>query len=39
MDALVQGGESTPEFVVKTMFLYFLELMGIRDQGDLSLFC
>jgi hypothetical protein len=31
MDAIIQGDNSTPEFVVKTMFLYFLELLGLCD--------
>jgi hypothetical protein len=39
IDALIQGGASTPEFVVKTMFLYFLELMGLGDHGDLAWYC
>jgi hypothetical protein len=39
VDALVQGEGSTPEFVVKTLFLYFLELMGVSDHADLSWFC
>jgi hypothetical protein len=39
IDTLVQGKNSTPEFVIKTMFLYFLELMGFGDQADLSLKC
>jgi len=39
MDSLIQGEASTPEFVVKTMFLYFLELMGLGDSGDLAWYC
>lgn len=39
MDTLIQADGTTPEFVVKTMFLYFFELMGLVDTVDLSWYC
>jgi hypothetical protein len=31
MDSIIQSDKTTGEFIVKTMFLYFLELMGLVD--------
>lgn len=39
IDEIFKHEDNSVEFIVKTMFLYFLELMGLAEKSDLEYYC
>ena len=39
IDSIFKHKQTDEIFIVKTMFLYFLELMGLAEQDSLDYFC
>lgn len=39
IDDIFKHKDASVEFMVKTMFLYFLELMGLAEKSDLEYYC